>query len=439
MMATTTPVRPQRQPAALRTPHLLPIRPETAPVSNARCRVARSLAVGLLRRMTRGQLALVEGGVVARFGSAAEGPTARIRVLDQRAWLALVSEGSIGLGRGYLEGWWDSDDPVEVVRLAIANMEPLQGWQRKKAGLACFLPGARRFARAGQPSRDREDIEAHYDIGTDFFSLFLDETLTYSSGVFESPGATLHEAAVAKFDRLLDKLDVGPGDRVLEIGTGWGGLALHAASTRDCHVTTTTVSADQYREASLRVEAAGFGESIECLYEDWRNLSGRYDKIISIEMIEAVSWRDYERFFATIERLLTPGGMAGIQTICVPDRRFEAAKGTEDFIKRFVFPGGGLPSVGAILNSVSGSTTMDLLDVEDLSAHYAETLQRWRQRFDQSQAQIRALGFDERFSRLWRFYLAYCEAAFTERHCTVNQIVIVRSQWRPDGLALRPR
>ena len=393
--------------------------------------------IALLGRLTSGQLEVDDAGVIERFGPGTEGPQARIRVLDQRAWWSVVKEGSIGLGRGYIEGWWDSDDPAEVVRLIAANLGPLRGWQRRKGAVTRFMPGARRFARSDHPSRDREDIEAHYDIGADFFSLFLDDTLTYSSAVFDSDGATLREGSLAKYDRLLDKLGVGPGDRVLEIGTGWGGFAVHAASTRGCHVTTTTVSSDQHEEATRRVEAAGLRRSVELLDSDWRDLTGRYDKIVSIEMIEAVSWRDYERFFAAIERCLMPDGIVGIQAICIPGQRFEAAKRTEDFIKRFVFPGGGLPSIDAMLNSVSGATGMTMLDIEDLSAHYAETLQRWRHSFEQRQSQLRCLGFDDRFSRLWRFYLAYCEAAFAERHCTLNQLVFVGRDWRPDGLALR--
>jgi cyclopropane-fatty-acyl-phospholipid synthase len=395
--------------------------------------------------MRRGQIEIVEAGTVTRFGPGPDptpiGPLrARLEVRDQRAWWAVATEGSIGLGRGYLEGWWHSDDPVAVVRVIIPNLEPLQGWMGHKARFARLRPGTwSARGRGDQPRRDREDIAAHYDIGTDFFSLFLDETLTYSSGVFPAADTSLAEASAHKYDRLLDKLGVGSHDHVLEIGTGWGGFALHAATTRGCRVTTTTISADQLRHARCRVEAAGLQDSIELLDRDWRDLDGRYDKVVSIEMIEAVSWRDYGRFLATIERCLSPGGMAGIQAICVPGRRYETAKHTEDFIKRFVFPGGGLPSLDALLASMSGATRMQLLDVEDLSAHYARTLALWRRGFQESRAAVTELGFDERFCRLWTFYLAYCEAAFAERHCTVDQLVLVGHDWRPDGLALRPR
>jgi cyclopropane-fatty-acyl-phospholipid synthase len=393
----------------------------------------------MLGRISSGRLEVVENGERSVFGPPGDPVVARVRVIDDRAWWALASEGSIGLGRGYIEHWWDSDDPVAVIRLAIANLEPLQGWMRRKARFSRLVSGSVSLGRRGdEVRRDREDIAAHYDIGTDFFSLFLDETLTYSSAVFPSPGASLDQASRHKYDRLLDKLDVGPGDRVLEIGTGWGGFALHAAATRGCHVTTTTISADQYREAERRIRAAGLEHTIDLLDQDWRHLQGQFDKIVSVEMIEAVSWRDYEEFFATIERCLSPSGVVGLQAICIPGRRYETAKRTEDFIKRFVFPGGGLPSIEVMAGSISSATRMQLFDVEDLSSHYAETLRQWRERFEARQSEVAELGFDDRFRRLWRFYLAYCEAAFAERYCTLNQVVAVGRQWRPDSIALRP-
>ncbi len=248
---------------------------------------------------------------------------------------------------------------------------------------------------------------------------------------------SLRDASLAKYDRLLDKLDVGSTDHVLEIGTGWGGFAIRAAGTRACEVTTTTISAEQRSEAVDRVAAAELDRQVTLLDSDWRDLEGTYDKVVSIEMIEAVDWRDYQDYFATIERCLKPDGMVGIQAICMPDRRFEAKKNKEDFIRRFVFPGGMLPSIGAISDAVGRATHLQVLDVEDLSIHYAETLRRWRVEFDESIDDAHRLGLDDRFCRLWRFYLAYCEAAFLERHCTVNQFVLVGPDWRPDGISPR--
>lgn len=407
-------------------------------------RNARRVVFGLLERIVDGEVTVVdEDGVQHRFGNPTTdrtGPAAAtVEVSDGRAWTALLREGSIGLGRGYIEGWWRTDDIPSLLRVIIRNLDGIDEL-RNRINLVTgrFGDAARRILPRSDRRGNREEIAAHYDLGNDFFRLFLDETMTYSSGVFVGGVRDLRQASVDKYDRLLAKLRVGPEHDLLEIGTGWGGLALRAAGHHGCMVTTTTVSAEQLTEAKARTEASGLDDRIEVLNRDWRDLGGRFDRIISIEMIEAVDWRDYDRFFATIERCLAPDGLVGLQAICVPDRRYERTKNTEDFIRRFVFPGGFLPSIGAIGRAVSGSTRLQLIDVEDLSAHYAETLNQWRTRFDNRLAEARALGLDDRFCRLWRFYLAYCEAGFLERHCTVNQLVLAGPEWRPAGLELRP-
>ena len=412
-------------------------------------RAARTLVRKVMGRMRRDQLTLLEPGETGvkttTFGadgeqSNADHLAATVEIRDGRAWTALVREGSIGLGRGYLEGWWDSEDPVAVVRIIIRNIEPIDEMRDR---LARRTGWATNRIRAGLPKpsrkRNKEDIASHYDLGNEFFQIFLDETLTYSSAVFLSPEVALAEASQHKYDRMLSKLGVTAEHSLLEIGTGWGGFALRAVDTVGCRVTTTTISDEQLSEASRRVQAAGRSAGVDLLDADWRDLAGRYDRVASIEMIEAVDWRDYNEYFSTIERCMKPDGLAAIQAICVPDRRYERTKNTEDFIRRFIFPGGFLPSVNAISKSVSTSTKLQIIDIEDLSAHYAETLRRWRIRFDERIDEVLALGLDERFCRLWRFYLSYCEAGFTERHCTVNQIVLAGPQWRPTGLSLRSR
>ncbi|MCP3856382.1 MAG: class I SAM-dependent methyltransferase [Actinomycetia bacterium] len=411
-----------------------------------RVRAARSLVLGLLRKMSRDRLTVDDytpGGLRrTSFGSGNGDDEAHLQatleIHDGRAWTALVAEGSIGLGRGYLEGWWDSDDPVAVVRIIIRNIEwfdelrnrltATTGWATNRVRAALPKPGR---------SRNKEDIASHYDLGNEFFQIFLDETMTYSSAVFPSAEMALAEASHHKYDRILSKLGVTADHSVLEIGSGWGGFALRAVDTLGCRVTTTTISDEQLDEATHRIHKAGRSAGVEVLDADWRDLTGRFDRVASIEMIEAVDWRDYDRYFATIERCMKPDGLAAIQAICVPDRRYERTKNTEDFIRRFVFPGGFLPSIGAISRSTTRATKLQIVDVEDLSAHYAETLRRWRERFDERIDEVKALGLDDRFCRLWRFYLAYCEAGFAERHCTVNQIVFAGPRWRPDGLALR--
>ncbi len=400
--------------------------------------VTRSLVRSLLGRMTSGTLTVIDQDGRHRFGPGG-GLEAEIEVHDDRAWTALATEGSIGLGRGYLEGWWHSDDPVAVVRIIIANIEPVDEIRNRIHDAVGWVTDP---IRSKLPRRNRhhnkEDIASHYDVGNDFFELFLDETLTYSSAVFTDPGMPLADASRAKYDRLIAKLGLTHSHRLLEIGTGWGGLALRASDTVGCEITTTTISEEQLAEARNRISAAGHADRVTVLDSDWRDLEGTYDRIVSIEMIEAVDWRDYDRFFTTIESCLAPDGLVGIQAICIPDRRYERTKNTEDYIRRFVFPGGFLPSIGSITASVSGSTRLQVLDVEDFTAHYAETLRRWREDFDAHLPEVRDLGLDERFIRLWRFYLAYCEAGFLERHCTVNQFVLAGREWRPDGLALRP-
>jgi cyclopropane-fatty-acyl-phospholipid synthase len=418
------------------------------PDGGLRASVAEAVLRRVLSRMGSDRLEIVSpDGRRAVYGSprsqtliAGAGPLeASMTVHDRRAWTAVLSEGSIGLGRGYLEGWWSSAEPTTVVQVLIRNLDPLDEL-RNRFDQATGRIGdqIRRLGRRPDRARNREDISSHYDLGNEFFALFLDETMTYSSGVFEGPATSLADASRAKYDRLLAKLGVTADHHVLEIGTGWGGFALRAAATTGCRVTTTTISLEQQREAQARVEQADLADRITVLDADWRDLEGAYDRVVSIEMIEAVDWRHYRDYFAAIDRCLRPDGLAGIQAICVPDRRWRRTKNTEDFIRRFVFPGGYLPSVGAINAAVTRATRLQLTDLDDISAHYAETLLRWRQRFEHRLDDVRRLGLDERFVRLWRFYLAYCEAAFRERHCTSHQLVLTGSQWRPNGLEPRP-
>jgi cyclopropane-fatty-acyl-phospholipid synthase len=400
--------------------------------------VTRSASVAaraLLRRARHERLVVVDavpGRPATRQTYGAPGDDgieidAWVVVRDERAYAALVREGAIGLGRGYLEGWWTSDDPVAVVRFAIRNIRGVDRIRNRIRRVSGWAADPIRSALpAPSRERNRDDIGAHYDIGNDFFELFLDETMTYSSAVFPQPDTTLADASRHKYDLLLDRLGIEPGHRLLEIGTGWGGMAIRAAGERGAQVTTTTISSEQLAEAQRRVVAAGLGDRVALLDSDWRDLTGTFDRVVSIEMIEAVDWRDYDAYFAMIEQRLAPGGRAAIQAICLPDDRWERAKNTEDFIRRFVFPNGCLPSVAAIRASVERATSMRVTEVADYTPHYAETLRQWRERFDARLDEVAALGLDDRFQRLWRFYFAYCEAGFRERHCLVHQIVIER-------------
>ncbi|MFW2383169.1 MAG: class I SAM-dependent methyltransferase [Acidimicrobiales bacterium] len=421
--------------------------PNTPAASNRRYRAARSIVTSLLRRFTSDSLTIREGDDLAIYGPGG-GIEAALTVVDPRAWWHLGTEGSIGLGRGFIEGWWHSEDPDLVVRVAARNMRTLDEYRNRLANVTNpFVDRVRSLGPTPDRSKNREDIGAHYDLGNSFFELFLDETMTYSSAVFERPDHSLRDASNAKYDRLLRKLGVSPGMTVTEIGTGWGGMALRAAQQFGAQVTTTTISHEQYAEANRRAESAQAQGHIDpgqirLLELDWRDLAKAVgtpaDRMVSVEMIEAVHWREYPAFFKAIEANIAADGMVGLQAICVPDRRYERTKHTEDFIARFVFPGGFLPSIRKIAQVVSRHTHLQLLDVEDLGAHYAETLRQWRERFDSRTEELYQLGLDDRFVRLWRFYLAYCQAAFAERHCTVNQLVLVGPDWRPNGLELRP-
>ncbi len=350
--------------------------------------------------------------------------TASVVVVDPRAYSAVLTEGSIGFGRGFVEGWWTSDDPVGLVRVVIRNLGMIDRIRNRWEALTGWATDRLRKLRPHDSrERNRDDIGAHYDIGNDFFELFLDETMTYSSAVFPTHDVSLADASRHKYDLLLDRLGITEQHHLLEIGTGWGGMAIRAAG-RGAEVTTTTISEEQLREAQKRVANAGLADRVTLLDHDWRDLTGRFDRVVSIEMIEAVDWRDYDDYFATIQRCLVPGGCAAIQAIVLPDDRWARAKKTEDFIRRFVFPNGHLPSVAAIDESLTRATSLRITDVEDFGWHYAETLRHWRERFDERLDEVAALGLDERFQRLWRFYLAYCEAGFREGHCSVVQILI---------------
>ncbi|MFP5489366.1 MAG: class I SAM-dependent methyltransferase [Acidimicrobiia bacterium] len=416
--------------ATVRSDRLL-ARAEARPGRGLLDRVAVAAGRAVLERTSRERLVVHErlpgrAPTTASYGAAeAVEITAVVVVRDERAYAALVREGSIGFGRGYVEGWWTTDDPVAVVRFAIRNMGPLDRFRNRLHRLTGWATDPiRNVLPHDSRERNREDIGAHYDIGNDFFSLFLDETMTYSSAVFPTPDATLADGSRHKIDLLLDRLGLAPHHHLLEIGTGWGALAIRAAAERSARVTTTTISTEQLAEATRRVDAAGLTDRVRLLDADWRDLTGTYDRLVSVEMIEAVDWRDYDAFFRQIEQRLAPDGRAALQAICLPDERWERAKNTEDYIRRFVFPNGFLPSVGAIEASVGRATSMRVTDVVDHTPDYAETLRRWRETFDARLDEVAELGLDERFQRLWRFYFAYCEGGFLERHVRVVQLTL---------------
>jgi cyclopropane-fatty-acyl-phospholipid synthase len=383
----------------------------------------RGVMRALLERIRVGSLAVIEDGRRRVYGTGA--PAATVCVHSPRVWPMLL-RGSRGLAESYAQGLWDSPDLVAVIRLAARNVDVLDRARSQLAPVRTPMQYARAFVTRNTRYRSRRDIAAHYDLGNELFSLMLDPTMAYSCAMFDRPGMTLEEAQIAKFERICQKLELGPDDRVVEIGTGWGGFALHAAATRGCLVTTTTISSEQRDYAQEAVRRAGVGDRVRVLLEDYRDLRGRYDKLVSIEMIEAVGWRDFGTFFSRCSRLLEPDGAMLLQAITIDDRAYEVEKACKSFINTYIFPNGCLPSLEVITRAVARRTDMQTVHLEDLTPHYVATLRRWRERFVAKAAALERLGYDERFRRLWTLYLAYCEAGFAERRITEVQMLFAK-------------
>jgi cyclopropane-fatty-acyl-phospholipid synthase len=394
--------------------------------------LAKRLLLSRLSHIARGQLDLVDGAEVHRFGRRTQRCplSATIHVRDPRFYRDIVFGGSIGAGEAYMSGWWFANDLTAVVRILIQNREVLDGMETGLARLAA--PARKLFHWMNRNSRtgSRRNIAAHYDLGNEFFRLMLDETLMYSSAVFEHPDMTLADAQRARLDRICRKLALGPRDHVLEIGTGWGGFALYAATHYGCRVTTTTISREQYALAQERIAQAGLSDRVTVLLEDYRDLRGEYDKLVSIEMIEAVGHEYYETFFARCSALLKPDGLMLLQAITIADQRYEAARKSVDFIQRYIFPGSCIPSVSVMTQAVARATDMKLTHLEDIGPHYATTLRHWRERLYANADALRQLDLSEEFLRMWEFYLCYCEGGFAERALGDVQLLLAKPQNR---------
>ncbi|RMH43625.1 MAG: class I SAM-dependent methyltransferase [Deltaproteobacteria bacterium] len=361
----------------------------------------------------------------ARFGAASD-LSATVDVRDGRFYRAVALGGSVGAARAFMRGDWDSDDLVAVFRLFARDRAASD---RLETGPAAALGAVRRAAhrlRSNTPRRARRNVSAHYDLGNDFFALFLDPSLTYSAAFYDRPHATLADAQRAKIDRLCRKLDLSRGDHLLEIGTGWGSLAIRAAQTTGCRVTTATLSAEQAALARRRVAEAGLTGRVHVVVADYRELDGRYDKLVSVEMVEAVGHDHLDAFFRVCGQRLRPGGTMALQAITVPDQRYAIARRQVDVIQQLVFPGADIPSVGALLAAAARASDLRVVHLEDNTPHYARTLRDWRARFRARRDDARALGYAEAFLRLWDLYLAYCEAGFAEHYTASVQLVLRR-------------
>jgi cyclopropane-fatty-acyl-phospholipid synthase len=396
-------------------------------------RLARSTVwTLLLRGFERGQLTLVEGDEHYTF-TGRSGDTslkATITVRDPRFYRGVLFGGSSGAGAAYMNGFWSCDDLTTLVRIILLNAAMLDTMDRGVARLAEPLQRFWHFLRRNTRIGSRRNITAHYDLGNDFFALFLDETLTYSCAIFEREESTLREASVAKLDRICRKLELSAGDHLLEIGTGWGSFAIHAAQHYGCHVTTTTVSQQQHELACQRVAEAGVTGQVSVLLKDYRDLTGQYDKLVSIEMIEAVGHAFYDTYLRRCSELLKPDGVMLLQAIVIADQWYERAKSSVDFIQRYIFPGSCIPSITAICTSLTRATNLRLFHLEDLTPHYAITLRRWRERLFANADRVRALGYPESFMRMWEFYLCYCEGGFLERSIGDVQMVLTKPRCR---------
>ncbi|MCA9001154.1 MAG: class I SAM-dependent methyltransferase [Planctomycetes bacterium] len=384
------------------------------------------------RNLRHGTLAIYQGGDRSVYGQECEGGVAAdIHVHDSRFWDVLVRRGNLGAGESFAEGLWSSSDVAAVVRLMVRNESIMQGMDRGLAILSKPLLSAYHLLRRNTEAGSRSNISAHYDLSNDFFALFLDPTMTYSCGYFETPGSTMEQASISKMERACRKLELKASDHLLEIGTGWGSMAIYAARNFGCKVTTTTISKEQHALAVQRVEEAGLSDRITVLLEDYRKLTGEYDKLISIEMIEAIGHQYFDEYFATCARLLKPEGLMCLQSITIADPFYEAAKRSVDFIKRYIFPGCCIPSVGALSQSIARSSDLKLVHLEDIGPHYARTLSIWNANLKCNGERALQLGFNEEFLRLWEFYFAYCEGGFAERRLGDVQMVLARPLARP--------
>jgi cyclopropane-fatty-acyl-phospholipid synthase len=407
-------------------------------------RRARAALFKRLEGLGGGRIVVREPGVQSAFGAARaddnrEPLEAELTIRRPRFFRRAALGGSLGVAESYLAGDWDCDDLTALIRILLRDSttgDRADGWLAP-----LWRAGARLLHRLRPNSRSgsRRNIAAHYDLGNEFFQLLLDDTLAYSSGIFVSPQADLRDASIEKMDRICRKLDLRPGDEVVEIGSGWGGWAIHAAANYGCRVTTTTISRRQYDLARRRIDEAGLADRITLLLEDYRDLRGTFDKLVSVEMIEAVGHRYFDDYFRACSRLLRPDGSMLVQAIVMPDRHYGPYLKSVDFIQRYVFPGGCLPSLGAIVDSTARATDLRMVHVEDFGPHYAETLRAWRSRFRDRLDEVRALGYDERFVRLWSYYMAYSEAAFEERYIGVVQVQFDKPRCRRDPISIGRR
>ena len=400
--------------------------------------IFRRFVLHSLSRLKHGTLVVVMPDSTRRiYGGLYQGVEAEIRILDEGFFRRCVLFGGIGFAESFMAGEWETPDITDVIAWFLLNTGSSVARETEPPGTGLFniLNLVHRAIHRRRPNtlpKSGWNHRRHHDLGNNFFKLWLDPTMTYSSGYFDARETSLAAAQVRKYDQLCRKLHLAPSDEVLEIGSGWGGFSIHAAKHCRCRITTITISEEQFAEASARIQEAGLADRIEILLCDYRTIRGRFDKVVSIEMLESVGDRSVDGYFAKIHEVLKPRGLLALQTILCPDREYQAFRDGVDFIRKHIFPGALLMSNARITEAMLASGDLNLLDYEDMAPHYARTLRSWRQNFEAKLTEVRAMGFDDAFIRKWRYYFSYCEAAFGTRHITVAQAVYSR----PGNVAL---
>ena len=391
-------------------------------------RLSRKLFFALMKDFKIGKLNLIEKNQPYPFGHSTKGTSlqATIRVHHPKFYTSTVFGGSLGAAEAYMTGIWSTAHLTRVIRLVILNRKLMDKMDKGWSWLSDPVHKLFHWFRRNTLRGSKENIVAHYDLGNDFYRLFLDETLTYSCGIFEHENSTLEDASIAKYDRICRKLQLQPEDHVMEIGGGWGGFSIHAAKNYGCRVTTTTISDEQYALTKKRIAASGLSHRIRLLRTDYRHLDGKFDKLVSIEMIEAVGHQYLNTFFKICSRLLKENGMMLLQAITIVDQVFDAHKRSVDFIKRYIFPGSCIPSIHAIMSAIARKTDLKLFHLEDITPHYVQTLAEWRKRFFHHMDDLRDMGFSDAFIRMWEFYFCYCEAGFAERYIGDVQMLLTK-------------
>lgn len=391
-------------------------------------RLARSGICRKLETIDAGEIIVQERGETQTFGGRNNTlpSSITVEVRDSAMWREIALGGANGAGEAYIQGYWKCSDLTGLVQILLNNTQVLEGMDRSLSRMGRSLQKLVHACNRNTRMGSRKNIAAHYDLGNDFFSLFLDEGLMYSSAFYPAPESTLDEASIAKLDRICRKLKLSPGEQVLEIGSGWGGFALHAARHYGCHVTTTTLSREQFQLAQQRVIEAGLEDRVTLLMKDYRDLEGQYDKLVSIEMIEAVGHQYLDTYFRQCSHLLKPEGQMLLQAITIRDQDYSRALRNVDFIKRYIFPGGFIPSVSAMSASISGASDMKIAHLEDIGPHYARTLRDWRKRFLDRIEEVEDLGYPPEFIRMWEYYLSYCEGGFLAHRLGTVQMLLCK-------------